>query len=160
MQLAHTLPSYRVERLRYQLENLPRRRIRLQGRGRGDARSAPVYQVYLCRRSHCARTYCKYRQLLSPTVSAIAADCDIPRPGSGRSFVAETSYEPSSVNAHSSHSTNHRSNAIVRSLENDSPFLCPLTLSFLLVLRSLSRLTPEVSSTMCSLPCVFVPTIQ
>ncbi|KYQ58570.1 hypothetical protein ALC60_02215, partial [Trachymyrmex zeteki] len=70
-------------------------------------------EVYLCRRSHCARTYCKYRQLLSPTVSAIAADCDIPRPGSGRSFVAETSYEPSSVNAHSSHSTNHRSNAIL-----------------------------------------------
>lgn len=28
--------------------------------------------MYLCRRSHCARSYCKYRQLLNSTVSAIA----------------------------------------------------------------------------------------
>ncbi|EFN74368.1 hypothetical protein EAG_03328 [Camponotus floridanus] len=49
--------------------------------------------VEIKRRSHCARTYCKYRQLLSPTVSAIAVGYDIP--GSGRcSFVAEASYGP------------------------------------------------------------------
>lgn len=28
--------------------------------------------MYLCRRSHCARSYCKYQQLLNSTVSAIA----------------------------------------------------------------------------------------
>lgn len=28
--------------------------------------------MYLCRRFHCARSYCKYRQLLNSTVSTIA----------------------------------------------------------------------------------------
>lgn len=76
-----------------------------------------------------------------------------PGPRSGCSFVAEASYGPSSANAHSSHSANHRSNAAIRSLENDSPFLCPLTLPVPLAPRSPSHLAPEASSTMRSPLC-------
>jgi hypothetical protein len=48
-------------------------------RGGGSVAESPAYQMYLRGRSHCARTYRKHRQLLSPTVSAIARAAPVPR---------------------------------------------------------------------------------